>query len=118
MKMSQAFPSKYLKATDIGKRKIKVRISHVDMDTVGDNEEKPILYFIGKDKGLVLNVTNANRIVAAYGDETEDWGGKDIFVFVEKVSFKGQMTDGIRVDVPRQEGDETAAPLEDEDPPF
>ena len=53
MKMSAAFPSDYLKASDLLGREAKVKISHVEMREVGrDKEHKPVLYFQGQRKGI------------------------------------------------------------------
>jgi len=32
---------------------------------VGDDHDKPVLYFKGKEKGLIVNKTNANNILRA-----------------------------------------------------
>ena len=69
MRISAAFPSKYLKAADLQGKQVTVVMSHVTMETIGD-DERPVLYFKGKDKGLVLNKTNANTIADAFGDDT------------------------------------------------
>ncbi len=112
MKISKSFPSKWLKSDDIPNgKKIKVTMEHVAEEDLG-GETKPILYFVGKEKGLVMNVTNANRISSVFGDETDAWAGKEIFLYKEKVAMKGQLVDGIRVDVPRPEV------TEEEEPPF
>ena len=112
MKISQTFPSKWLKAEDIGQgRKVRVSIERVDMENIGD-EDKPVMYFTGKAKGLVLNKTNAGVLSAAYGDETEGWSGKEAFLLVQKVNFSGRMVDAIRIDIPRVE---VSA---EEEPPF
>lgn len=107
MKISRSFPSKYLKADDIGKsRRIRVIVKGVTMENVGmdgKDETKPIVYFNGAQKGLVLNKTNAGRIAAVYGDETDEWIGKEVLLYVEKVPFQNQMVDSIRVDLPRVE---------------
>jgi hypothetical protein len=120
MKISAAFPSKWLKAEDIGaRRKVKVTIDSVVAENIGD-EDKLVIYFLGKTKGLVLNKTNAGRISAAHGDETDDWSGKEIFLFVEQVLFSGRMVPAIRVDVPMETVDESksAPPPPEDEPPF
>ena len=48
MKISSAFPSKYLKAADLQGKQVTVVMSHVTMETIGD-DERPVLYFKGKD---------------------------------------------------------------------
>ena len=104
MKMSAAFPSKWLKAADLGGGSVTVTIDRVVMeDLSGDGtEEKPVVYFQGKSKGLALNKTNSGMIVSAYGDETDDWTGKDIILFSTQVPFQGRMVDAIRVSLPQQ----------------
>lgn len=110
MKMSEAFPSKYLKAADLQNRAMTLKMARVDVeDPSGKGEEaKPILYFQGKEKGLVLNKTNAGSITAGYGDESDDWIGKDIEIYPDTTMYQGQMVACIRVriPVPKAEGDE------------
>jgi len=72
-------------------------------------EKKPVLYFVGKEKGLVMNKTNANTVSAVYGDETDDWIGKTIKLYVAKVQFKADMVDAIRINVSRDAGRPQAA---------
>lgn len=101
MNINGAFPSTYLKAADLSGRRALVTISHVKMEDIGD-DHKPVLYFAGKDKGLVLNKTNANAITEITGtDETDGWRGKTIVLYVAKVDFQGKRVDAIRVDYPQ-----------------
>ena len=98
MKMSQAFPSSYLKAADLNGKAVRVTIESVTPEKIGD-EIKPVLHFVGKDKGVVLNKTNANRITEAVGsDETDDWEGWSITLYPCKVDYQGKRVDAIRVD--------------------
>jgi hypothetical protein len=108
MKVSDAFPSDYLKASDIGNNQIKVLISHVEMRDVGD-DTKPVVFFQNKKKGVVLNITNANAIAQYYGDDMDRWAGHEIVLFTMMVSFQGRMQPGIRVRIPAS--DERTAPL-------
>lgn len=99
MKIGEAFPSKYLKAADLQGRRIKVTIDHVKMETIGDDEDKAVVYFQGKDKGLVLNKTNANAIIDISGsEETDEWHGIAVALYTAKVQFQSRMVDAIRVD--------------------
>jgi len=67
---------------------------------IGD-DKKLILYFQGKDRGMVLNRTNSNNIAAAYGDEIDDWSGQDIVLFEAMVDFQGKTVPAIRVRPPQ-----------------
>ncbi len=98
MKISQAFPSKYLKAADLNNRTIKVSVNKIVFEEIGqDKDKKPILYFNGAEKGLVLNKTNATAIGAVHGEQMDGWPGKEIELFSQMVPFQGQNVAAIRV---------------------
>lgn len=99
MRMSEEFPSKYLKASDLQGREVKVVMSNVEREKIGD-DTKPVLYFKGKEKGIVLNKTNAGTIVDAYGDDTQDWYDQELILFSVMVDFQGKVGPAIRVRVP------------------
>jgi hypothetical protein len=127
MRIGEAFPSDYLKAADLKGRAVKVVIDSVTTEKIGD-DQKPVLHFVGKDKTLVLNKTNANRIVeATKSDETDDWQGWTITLYPTKVDYQGKRVDAIRIDdrpgsavaPERAEGPEPdVTPLTDDDIPF
>lgn len=130
MKISAAFPSKYLRAADLDGRQITVEIANVELEEVGTGEEpKPVLYFQGKAKGVVLNKTNAHTISAVYGDDTDDWIGQGVTLFSAHVDFQGRSVESIRVKIPPRKiekkvavdtvGVNKFAPSDDSDPiPF
>lgn len=100
MNIDSAFPSKYLKAADIGETDLALTIKEVVMETVGQGEEaegKPIIYFNETEKGLVLNKTNTNTIKGLYTAETDNWVGKTIALFATEVDFAGKQTLALRV---------------------
>ena len=113
MKISSAFPSKFLKASDLQGKEVRVEIFDVRMEDVsGDgSEEKLVMYFKDKQKGLVLNITNRNRLVTAFGDETDDWLGKEILIYPEQTQFGGRPVEGLRVRVPAKEAKPGDAPF-------
>jgi hypothetical protein len=96
MKLNQVFPSNYLKADDLQGREAKVTIRDCKMEKMGD-EDKLCIHFVGKDKGMICNKTNANRIAHYFGDDTDGWIGKQIILGVELVDFQGKTTEAIRV---------------------
>lgn len=99
MNIESAFPSTYLKAADLQGRTASVTIRNVVMETVGQ-DQKPIIYFNGKEKGMVLNRTNANTISMVYGQNTDDWQGGEIQLFTAMVDFQGRSVEAIRVRIP------------------
>ena len=96
MDINSCYPGTYLKAVDLQGKTVRCTVESVQIEDIG-GEEKPVLYFIGKSKGLVLNRTNAGTIAAMLGGETDEWVGKEIKIFPTKVSFQGSMVDAIRV---------------------
>ena|SRR5688572_1412344 len=122
MKIGTAFPSKWLKAADLNGRKVNCVIDSVGFENIGGDEDKLVVFFKGAQKGLVLNVTNANMITEICGsDETDDWVGKQIALFPTRVDFQGRRVDAIRVDHPVANGAGKAPPpppADDSDIPF
>ena len=104
MLISQAFPSKYLKADDLQGQEVTVIIAKVVMETIDDKtgEQKPVMYFQGKSKGLVLNVTNGQMAAHLYGDDTDAWIGQTLILFSTMTSFQGRPVQGLRVRGPAQ----------------
>jgi hypothetical protein len=103
MKIRDVFPSNYLKAGDLQGRRVLVLVDRVEMETLGqgkDAENKPIVYFQGKEKGLVLNVTNMNTLVDIAGgdDETDNWHGLRAILYESKTQFGGKMVPCLRLD--------------------
>ena len=108
MNINESFPSKYLKASDLQGKSITCHIAHVAQEEINKGENKLILYFQGKQKGMVLNKTNANNIALLYGVDTDDWAGHEIVLFEAMVDFQGRTVPALRVrgpqpkDKPRQ----------------
>src|SRR3990167_654142 len=97
--INEAFPSKYIKAADLKGRQVPVKMDRTEYEMIG-NDKKLILYFVGKEKGMVLNKTNANNIADLYGDDTEDWLNQEIILFEAMVDFQGKTVPAIRVKGP------------------
>jgi hypothetical protein len=102
MLISHAFPSKYVSSADLQGRTASVSISHVEMEEVGVGEHKPVLYFQGKQKGMVLNKTNASMLVTLFGDNTDNWAGQPIELFSIHTEFQGKPVEGLRVRAAQQ----------------
>jgi len=96
MHRNQLYPSKYLRHADLDGKTIAATIDKVVMETMSDGQEKPVLRFKDREKGMVLNRTNLDAIAAKYGDETREWSGANIELFPTVVTFKGQRHDSIR----------------------
>ena len=110
MKIGSAFPGQYIKAADLQGKRVQVVIDRVEMEDIG-GETKPVLHFRGKERGLVLNKTNANAVWGITGtDETDDWGGVTVVLYPSKTDFQGKRVDCIRIDPPAQPVKRVAPP--------
>ena len=83
-----------LKAKDYVGKSFKLVIERVETVTYPANENqpestKPALYFIGKEKRLILNGTNTETLCNTYGDDSEGWSGKEISLSTKDYTSKG-----------------------------
>jgi hypothetical protein len=125
MKLSEAFPSNFLKADDLNGKPVTLTISNVEMESLGqgkDKESKLIVQFKGTEKKLVCNKTNANTIGKLYGDDTDAWLGQRITIKPMEVEFQGEMKLAIRVSLtkpaPAAAAPVKAAVVAEDEPPF
>jgi hypothetical protein len=100
MKTNQVFPSKYLKGADLFGGILPVTIKLVALENMkdqdGNEQQKPVAYFEGGVKPLVLNMTNWNFLRDHYGDESDLWNGKQAALITVKVTAFGKTTDAPR----------------------
>ena len=118
--MTEMFPSRWLKGEDLQGHEPTVTIARVTFERIqqqdGTEEEKPVVWFQGKDKALILNRTNADAIAELYGDETDAWPGCSIKLVTERVSAFGKMHDAIRIRTAAN-GHATATSMTPNEPP-
>ena len=102
MKMSETFESKYVSAADLKERPATLRMGEC-LSEVLDGKTKPVLYFLGRKKGLVLNPTNGKKIAEIYGDDTADWYDQMIEIYPTETEYAGKTVPCIRVRASRTE---------------
>lgn len=93
--------SRWLKAEDLKGRKHKVRIKDYDIvefEEKGQKKRKIGLSFDGKDKGLMLNKTNAKIVAKQHGQDMDDWVGKEINIYPTTTDYEGRPVECIRVE--------------------
>lgn len=122
MNVNDAFPSKYLRAEDLKDREVAVIIDHVTMEEIGQEKQmKPAIYFRGKQKGVILNKTNATNIATAYGSDMDNWSGQSVILFPAWVDMQGKTVQAIRIRPGGNPGKAAPPPPADDfaqDPPF
>jgi hypothetical protein len=104
MKITEVYSSSggFLKAEDITKPTT-ATIQSIECVTKDYNDGKGpkqqlVVSFVGKEKKLGLNFTNAQKLAELTGkDDSDDWVGVTIKLFVEKVKVGNEMKPSIRI---------------------
>ncbi len=83
-----------LKAKDFIGKNLKLTIAKVETVTypasdTQPEQTKPAIYFVGKERRLILNGTNTEILCAAYGNESEAWTGHEIGLSTADYTAKG-----------------------------
>ena len=77
VKMDDAFPSAFVKADQIT-QPVEVVIDRVELHEF-DEGNKPVVYFRGKDAGVVLNKRRfASLVELCRSEESDDWAGHPV----------------------------------------
>ncbi len=83
-KVSELYPSPWLRAEDLQGMQRKVRVESVEIAPFknfdGEKELKPVLSFVGKSKKLILNKKQAFAMALAAGDDTDTWVGSEVYL--------------------------------------
>jgi hypothetical protein len=96
--------SKFLRKEDFEEDTVcTIKQVHLE-DMQGDKgEQRWVLYFRERDKGMVLNVTSIRVLEQAFGDDSDMWIGNKVKVYVDpNVSFQGKVVGGLRLMPPRK----------------
>lgn len=109
MKRADAFPSSYLAQDDLPPtpQTIRVTIRDILIESMpGDSkEDKPVAHFQEAIKPMVINNTNWQSIEDLYGDDSDNWRGQVIELYIDPgVMYAGKRVGGIRVRPPVQAG--------------
>ena len=105
MKLSENYTSSsgFLRADDIQGQKPVVTIESVSTQTnkdktTGEDYTQLVLTFVGKEKKLGLNFTNANMIAELVGaDDTDNWIGTSIKLYSTMIQVGNEKKLGIRI---------------------
>ena len=101
MRAGDMIESKYLKQSDIDGEVI-VTIQKIEQGNVAMEDQPEELKWMIKfkefKKPMVLNSTNIQLLEKACGEETDDWAGQEVILYVDpNVSFAGKLTGGLRL---------------------
>lgn len=101
MRAGDMIESKYLKQSDVDGEVI-VTIQKIGQGNVAQDDQpeelKWMIRFREFKKPMVLNSTNIQLLEKACGEETDDWPGQEVILYVDpNVSFAGKLTGGLRL---------------------
>lgn len=99
MLIDDVYGGDFLKKEHLGGQDVPVVIEAVALEAVGDEGKRQlVLSFVGRQRRLGLNTTNAESIAALYGRETDGWIGKSITLYPDpNVMWAGKKVGGVRV---------------------
>jgi hypothetical protein len=92
-----ASESQWLKAADHEDMNRRVKVEKVGSDVLtGDDGEKDVIWvkFDKAPKPIILSKTNGMAMIAAYGEESDAWYGKEVQLTTKKYNINGNNTTG------------------------
>jgi hypothetical protein len=101
------FQRKFLNASDLKGQPVVVTIKDAPLQKLkngsGEEQQKTVLYFLGKTKGLPLNLTNWDSVADVTGEnDSDNWRGHKIELYPTTTDMKGKTVECIRVRAPAQ----------------
>ena len=101
MNFELLYPSKYVKASDLGTKDVTKTIKAVKLEELegvdGTKKAKVIVYFSDSQKMWVMPRTCGESLRVMFGKETNNWIGKRVTLFSKKVDSFGEEVDAVRV---------------------
>jgi hypothetical protein len=114
--LDEAFPSRFLKAADLGGKSRIVEIIAAEQedlkDMQGKQQKKTVVYFRGMKKSLPLNKTNFEALIRITGEaDSNDWVSHSALIYPTTTEMAGKTVACIRFDeVPAKPAKKTAPP--------
>ena len=102
-KINEMLPSSFLKQSDFDESGAIVTVANIIEKNVARQDDpvemKWLVLFAEFEKPMVLNTTNINALAKACGsDDTDDWAGKLVIVYVDPtIGYGGKTTGGLRI---------------------
>ena len=102
MRAGDMIESKYLKQSDLNGEDVIVTIQKIGQGNVAQDDQPEELKWMIKfkefNKAMVLNSTNIQLLEKLCGEETDEWTGQEVCLYVDpNVSFAGKITGGLRI---------------------
>ncbi len=122
MRKSQAFESTYMRTEDLNGKEHELIIDKVEMAEISNpetkrTETKPVVYFKGREKGLILNHTNWDALEQGYGEESDHWHGWPMILYPTTTRFGSSNVACMRIRIPKASTEKDAPPSSDGEAP-
>jgi hypothetical protein len=95
------FKGEFIAAVEFGDKQPTLTIASVKLCKLesedGRQKDKGVVFFEGKDRGWVMNRTNATCLAAMFGDDTASWNGKRVTLYATLVQVGKKKEPRIRV---------------------
>ena len=106
MKIGDMIDSKYLKQSDIDDETVVTFMALKKVNVARDDEDEDFRWTVKFQefaKPMVLNVTNLKRTAKALGDDTDEWIGNSMILYVDPdIEFGGNIVGGLRLKAMRK----------------
>lgn len=93
--------SNYVKADDLKGRDVPVTIDKVQSEKLSLPGKKPsdcaVVYFVGKEKPIIMNTTNLRTLRNKFGKRVADWHGKQVVLYPTVTKLRGNQVPCIRI---------------------
>jgi hypothetical protein len=101
----------FYRATDLERdTEITHTIDHLDEGIVMFGKKMDVLNFSDTGRQLQLNLTTAEFLLNAFGDDPESWKGKQVTLFLAEFTYENEVKLGIRLKRPGALGATPPAP--------
>ena len=100
--LSELYAGKYYKAADVENKPFKATISRVGIEKMqGDGRSKAVLYFEGRDRGVVLNGSRHDAVCQiAKSNNSDDWVGCEVVVCAGTTNYAGKRVGCVEIKPP------------------
>lgn len=101
MKISELYPRRYATGEDLKGKAFTLAVARVVLEEMHPQpgapaERKPVIYFDGTSKGIILGPALARQIAGLLGDDTNDWTGKKVTIYPQSMTVAGTPRTAIR----------------------
>jgi hypothetical protein len=101
-RISKVYSSRFVKSYELSYTDRRpAMIDKVTVEVFGNDFTEKLVSTVndgnGWEKDLVLNQTNAQRLAAAFGDDTDQWVGQQVELWVTDVIYKGETMQSVQI---------------------